>query len=121
MVVVDVRAAPSPTTAMVPERFRVEDFLDSWKLADNSAVREVHKAWPTKRLAISDTVAPLLAKAFTTCGPSDSGDSLGQRVRPAGRVAVSTKTEGMVEAMGPCRTYPPTPSCLRRRGRTSST
>lgn len=56
--IADVRAATSPATVMVSRRFREKGVLDSWRLADKSAVRKVHKAWPAKRFAVSETAAP---------------------------------------------------------------
>ena len=98
-VILDVRAATSPQEAMVETRLPVDQFLASWKLADASAVREVHEAWPAKRFCVSAAAAPLLAKAFIVSGLAHLGDWLDKRVKPAGRITILQKPRRMVEAL----------------------
>ena len=98
-VILDVRAATSPQEAMVEQRVPIDLFIASWQLAEASAVREVHEAWPAKRFCVSAAAAPLMAKAFIVTGLSHLGDWLDKRVQPAGRITILQKPRRMVEAL----------------------
>lgn len=98
-VILEVRAATGPKETKAEKRLPVDQFLASWKLADASAVREVHEAWPAKRFCVSEAAKPLMAKALIVCGLSHLGDWLDKCVKPAGRITILQKPRRMVEAL----------------------
>ena len=94
----DLRAAKGPEQPG-EKRVQIDKFLEEWKLADASAVREVHESWPHKRFCVAEAAAPLMAKAFILSGLAHLGDWLDKRVKPAGRITVLQKPRRMVEAL----------------------
>lgn len=98
-VVLKLRLATRPEEGAAEKRCPIKDFLDAWVLADASAVREVHEAWPAKRFCVSEAAAPVMAKAFIVSGLSHLGDWLDQRCKPAGRLTLLVKPRRMAEAL----------------------
>jgi hypothetical protein len=97
-VILDTRAATGLQQPGV-KSLAIGKFFEHWHLADASALREVHEAWPSKRFCQAQAAAPLMAKALIISGLAHLGDWLDKQVKPAGRITVLEKPRRMVEAL----------------------